>query len=190
MIKANDGNKHLDRGPGPEPRAPAEGKDMRGKSNYSVVTFGLGGYHAEKSDGLGMLSGYSDPTYFERELADPERLTSFDFEGAIVIDIRAVVTERPLLAITSPMCNPRLKPGTVDKFNQRVDLSDPITKAIVNETTRTSPGLRLAVAAHKFGSLDMVAVDIYTEFWRGHGARVGRIEGQHIAWEGGHHAEG
>jgi len=156
---------------------------MRKKTTYAVITFGLGGFHAEAGEGWGSLSGYSRPEHFEKDLADPERFNDFNFEGAYALDIREAVSSRPMLGILAPLCRPSLPPGTVKKFNETVDLTDPITQAITKEFTRTSPTLRAAVAAHQFGSMDDVALDIYVEWWRSHGARVGRIEGDKINWE-------
>lgn len=162
------------------------------ESKYASITFGLGGFHAEALDEPGSictggtLHGYSSPEQFDRELSgevDHRHRPPGSWDGCAVIDIREVVDRHPALAIISPMCNPNLPPGTVDRFGDRVDLSDILTQALVRETTKGQPALALAVASHKFGSLDMVAPDLYLNFWKGHGARTGRIEGNKIVWD-------
>lgn len=151
---------------------------------YASITFGLGGYHAEA--GNCTLSGHSGPEQWEKGLTDEEKAQ--EFAGAFVLDIRELVTHKPALGIICPMHKPTLKPGEVDRYGERVDLSDTISQAITRELCKHSPAARVAIATYKLGSLDQVATDIYVDWWRGHGARVGRVDGHKITWEGADHA--
>lgn len=35
------------------------------------------------------------------------------------------------------------------------------------------------------GGFDVVSLDIYTDYWRKHGARIGRRVGENVEWEDG-----
>jgi hypothetical protein len=82
------------------------------------------------------------------------------------------------------MCKGNLAAGRREAF-------DGAEGSIVAQTIASDPqnpacGLaRLALAAPDCGAFDDVAPDLFAEWWRAHGARVGRRRRDLIVWEDG-----
>src|SRR5206468_2612074 len=105
-------------------------------------------------------------------------------EGGYVLDKRAALEARPGLAVLSPMCKSNLAAGERDPF--RGVESSIVARSIASEPENPACDLaRLALAAPECGAFDDVAPDVFTDWWRTHGARVGRRFGEVIVWEDG-----
>jgi hypothetical protein len=110
-------------------------------------------------------------------------------EGGFVIDKSAALAERPSLAVTQPMCKGSLPVGTRDEF-QGAENSF-VAHALANGGPEVhgsfSTLAKLAIAAPKCGMFDDVAPDVFADWWRAHGARVGIRQGEYIVWDNGDH---
>ena len=87
------------------------------KSTYVVMTFGLGGNHADgynESFGCKFTSSwYIGPEELKKYI-DSGHYEPESIEGCWLVDQREVVKANPGLAFTSPMCDPKLKDGEID----------------------------------------------------------------------------
>jgi hypothetical protein len=139
-----------------------------------VLQIGLGGVSGHLMDG-------GTVTFYDRRLAP---YYGELVEGGYVLDKRAALEARPGLAVLSPMCKGNLAAGQRDLF-QGAEGSI-VAQAIASDTENPACGLaRLALAAPQCGAFDDVAPDLFADWWRAHGARVGRRRGDVIVWEGG-----
>ena len=78
------------------------------------------------------------------------------------------------------MSDASLAPGTIKPFDRR-RFDDGIGPFLTREWRRVGWGH--LVYAGRIGGLDTVAPDVYYEWWRARGARVGRIEGGVMIWD-------
>lgn len=159
-----------------------------------LISFGLGGHHIDVNRGEGYgncsISGYDTPERFERELASGHKSSYPPLADVPVIDKRAVLQQNPCLAIKSPMVNAKLPAGAISRFADI--LADPADSLVVrsfaqgDSQQRGLAAMAIAAATTTFGGLDDVAPDVYLEWWRSHGARIGRMDtdGCRILWEG------
>jgi len=142
-----------------------------------MITFGLGGHGMELESLVpcapcspySHLSGYSTPETFK--FTEYEK---FDLEGCVVIDKREVLDKNPGLAVSMPMCGHETK-----KFNPD-DISEMMMFGLQGEFKTLA---QLAKTGN-FSGLDFVSPELYAELWRQHGARIGKVEGDKIVWEG------
>jgi hypothetical protein len=139
-----------------------------------VLQLALGGVSGHTTDG-------STITYYDRRLA-PYYGELID--GGYILDKRASLRARPGLAVLSPMCKGDLAAGRRDRFGGAE--GSIVAQAIAGEPENPACGLaRLALAAPQCGAFDDVAPDLFADWWRAHGARVGRRFGAVIVWDDG-----
>lgn len=101
-------------------------------------------------------------------------------EGGIVIDRRAALWHDVRLAFRSPLLDASLRAGTVARPRPS-ELYPGGTAAVWD---RGAPEV-LEPSPEGYDGLDRVALDLYTRFWQGAGARVGRRRGDAILWDDG-----
>jgi hypothetical protein len=146
----------------------------------AVIQIALGGVSGETTDGAHV-------TFYDRRLRP---YLGELVEGGYVLDKRAVLMARPWLAIGSPMVKGTLPPGTVDRFIDRHP-TDAFGESIVLDSIRsdpTNPAAGLAALMQDdpaCGGFDDVAPDVYADWWRRRGARVGRRLGRVVVWDDG-----
>lgn len=149
----------------------------------ALVNFGKGGhglYYREPGYSNCHLSGYENPdTFMER--VEKGEYQKYILEGALCVDIRAVVTVKNVFA--SPLVSADLEPGKVDRFNME-DLKDSIMVQAMEADPGNGFGDITRAAKLGLGSLDTVAPDVYVGWWKAQGARVGAFEGGEIVWGG------
>ena len=139
-----------------------------------VLQIGLGGVSGHMTDG-------GTVTFYDRRLAP---YYGELVEGGYVLDKRAALEARPGLAVLSPMCKGSLAAGQRDPFCGAE--GSIVAQAIASEPENPACGLaRLALAAPECGAFDDVAPDVFADWWRAHGARVGRRFGGVIVWDDG-----
>lgn len=156
----------------------------------AVVGFGLGGHTYDcfpEADGTTvMASGYDTPERFEAELRAGRyapRPTGHsygesqgsDFEGALVVDKRAPLRERPSLSYLAPLCEPGLEGDAV---------SPPPTPSATLVTGLQGAFATLVKLQQRPGFLGLTKVSptVYVAWWRRHGARTGVIRDGAIVW--------
>lgn len=173
---------------------------MRQPSKVAAISFGLGGHGMELMPGpdgnRSHLSGYEDPESFVRCYArgdyapDPEHYSSgYDCEGAWVVDERAVVAKDggARIAFRAPLLDPTLPDGEVSPCPQLA--GSILAGAILSDPGNGFAPLIAGQLAHKAGGrpkpgpLDSVSTREWVEYWRKHGARVGRFVSGRIEWE-------
>lgn len=155
------------------------------KEKGIFISFGLGGHYIVlKGKYNGTLSGYDDPESFQCALAGG-RYVERDLEGAPVVDIRAVVEEKPGLAYRAPLCGYDLQDDEVDRCPEPSD----IFASAMREQGGTFgvflglQALHQVTTPKELGPLDQVSPRRLRDYWAAHGARTGRITGNHITWD-------
>lgn len=98
--------------------------------------------------------------------------------GAFIVDKRAPLADRPNLAIISPL--------PTGGETSRLDI--PKGSMVAKGVARHSPLVASALQAHRTSastlrSLDYASPQDYADWWREHGARIGRWNGTSIDWE-------
>ena len=152
------------------------------KEQVAVISFGLAG-HSMTMPGS-VLSGYEKPETFERRLA-AGAYANYQIDGALVIDKTPALETRPFLAYQSPLVSANLTGASVNTCPQ----PDPLfTAAVLEDPGNAFAGLLALQTCHQItnpepGPLDFVSPVAYAEWWRDHGARIGRMNGQRIEWE-------
>ena len=149
---------------------------MDKKTDCFMLTFGLGGHAMElhklyddsPCSPYSRLSGYESPDTFRFQ-----DYTGYNLEGCPVIDKRKVLEERPMLAISMPMCGHETK-----KFDPCI-IDDMLLHGLQGEF-RT---LAQLAKSSTFSGMDFVEPEMYVELWRQQGARIGKISGDCIIWE-------
>jgi hypothetical protein len=140
----------------------------------AVLQCALGGVSGHTTDG-------GTVTFYDRRLAP---YLGELIEGGYVLDKRAPLAARPALAVLSPLCKGNLAAGERDPFRDAE--GSIVAQAIAGAPDNPACGLaRLALAAPQSGAFDDVAPDIFAEWWRAQGARVGRRRGAVIVWDDG-----
>lgn len=106
-----------------------------------------------------------------------------------------IIDERPVecfvsAVFRSPLLSLRLKPDEIDRLSGK-DIAD----SFFAQAVMSQPGngfgqmLRYEKAdsiirpERRFGSLDSVGLGHYLDYWRGHGARIGRVTDGGVEWE-------
>jgi hypothetical protein len=144
------------------------------EQRLAVLQIALGGVSGHTTTG-------STVTYYDRRLAP---YYGELVEGGYVLDKRAALEARPGLAVLSPMCKGNLAAGQRDPFGGAE--GSIVAQAIASEPENPACVLaRLALAAPECGAFDDVAPDLFVDWWRAHGARVGRRFGAVIVWDDG-----
>ena len=121
------------------------------------------------------LSGYERPDTFN--VTGESRSDDINLEGAFVLDKRAVLEDRPGLAVSMPMVDSELKPEAVDRCPQ------PSGAMLAGLQGSFKQLATIKAADPKFSGLDTVSVETFVDLWRKVGARVGRIIDGQIEWE-------
>jgi hypothetical protein len=155
------------------------------KEKGLFVSFGLGGHYiVVKGKYNGTLSGYDDPSSFITAMK-AGRHVERDLEGAPVVDIREAIDRNPGLAYRAPMCGYDLEGDEVDRCPEPSDI---MATAMREQGGSFGALLGLQALQSKVskepGPLDQVSPKRLVDYWKGHGARVGRIIGNEIIWEG------
>ena len=128
------------------------------------------------------LSGYDSPESFERSLKEGKKSTVGSLAGVPVLDKRAILREKPSLAIRAPLLDVSVKDGEIDRFD---------AKTARNMLPFMDSGFRgmaaLGIVGAKGdgpGPLDSVSVRDYIAWWSKNGARTGRMsdDGLSIVW--------
>jgi len=151
---------------------------------FAVMTFGLGG-------NTGILYPDEDGSYAEHPrtshwyLKNPEELPRYipshyspeELEGAFIVDIREVVEKNPILGIKAPLV----------AFSNQAKITLEEQKELVQyyKNSPKDPATSMVVLSGFLGGLDTVDLSTYIEWWRFHGARVGRFTQGEILWEEG-----
>ena len=158
---------------------------MKIKERGIFISFGLGGHYIVlKGQYNGTLSGYDSPESFEAALVGG-RYVERDLEGAPVVDIRAVVEDKPSLAYRAPLCGYDLADDEIDRCPEPSD----IMATAMREGGGTFGAFLGLQALHQVttpkepGPLDSVSPRRLRDYWAGHGARTGRIDGNKITWD-------
>jgi hypothetical protein len=156
------------------------------KERGVFVSFGLGGHHiCLKGEYNGTLSGYDSPESFEKAMQGG-RYAERDLEGAPVVDIRAVVEDHPGLAYRAPLCSVNLEGNQIDRCPEPSDI---MRLAMKEQGGSFNTFLQLqtlhekTTQAQEPGPLDSVSPQRLLAYWKGHGARTGRIQNNQIMWE-------
>lgn len=107
--------------------------------------------------------------------------------GGWIVDLRPV--EDPVMkVIKAPMLGLNLKPNEVDSLSREA-----LDKSIVAQAVKDQPGnplgaiVRIEEACREqgFSSLDTVGIDLWLQYWRKNGARIGRVgDDGGVTWEG------
>lgn len=147
----------------------------------AVLSKGLGGVHADCTDGNTTISGYG-------ELDEPGWLDRC-IDGAVVIDKRPALsgTDAVSVAWSSPLCDPTLAD---EEVNAAPDIPEyMLGPGGLQGEFLTGAALqvihRYTESPDKPGPLDSVSPRLYAEYWREHGARVGVVRDGRIEWEDG-----
>lgn len=102
------------------------------------------------------------------------------FSGACVIDKSKVLENKTHLAYKAPLIDVNMHPRHVKRFvnNVEFDVGDLESKDIFSI-------VEVNFKMKNIGSLDYVGAEIYAEWWRRHGARVGKVQddNQTIIWK-------
>jgi len=107
--------------------------------------------------------------------------------GGWIVDLRAV--QDPVVkVIRAPMLGLNLQPDEVDRLSK-----EELDSSLVAQAVKSQPGnplgaiVRLEEACREqgFSSLDTVGIDIWLQYWRENGAKIGRVDDGEVKWEGG-----
>lgn len=159
---------------------------MSGKTErVTLLGFGLGGHHEERTPlrskvaGCSCLSGYDCP---ETWTPDPKS----DYTGALVLDKRPAINHSWSLAIQSPIYGRDLAPDAFERLDRDV-MTGPVATAIAENNSVMTLAIagQLKTPKGEPGPMDRVGRNVYSAWWRRHGARTGRIEGDRIIWDDG-----
>ena len=145
-----------------------------------MIDFGLGG-HGIEFGAHSRLSGYENPESFQERYAKGD-YKEYDLGGAVVIDKRIPVTERPSLALSMPMVNVDLPKGETEPFTDKARES---ARYMIPGLGGSFQTLALLAQDKTYSGLDYVSLDIYASLWRKAGARIGRFTGGRIVWING-----
>ena len=157
-----------------------------------LITFGLGGHGVDctrvwKSGQRTKprISGYDRPESFEKQLTTGQKPDYPPLAGVPVLDKRAALETNHAYAFKSPLVDPELKDGEVDRLDAAAascmlpglsgEFEQLATLAVVHQASgRTEPG-----------PLDHVSLAEYVAWWTERGARLGHMDetGTAIIWE-------
>lgn len=155
---------------------------MKNGEKYILMSFGDGGNsgYILSPDGSSCTSSwYARPEDLQRYIDDghypPEKM-----EGCLLLNKRALLEKRPSLAITSPMCDAKLKDGEENRFNH-ADLESPFAQAVVKNFAQTG-GLGAALAFGTARGMDIISCPAYYRHWVELGAIGGVVKGGKVVW--------
>jgi hypothetical protein len=157
-----------------------------GPHTVALVSLGFGGTGIDYGCCLSHCTPYVNADDFERILQETNLLFGrstgpVQFEGAYVVDKRpAIERHGSCCSVNSPMLNATLPEGGESPLRIERD-----------RLTAMAPGLdgefqSLAVkklAQPEWRGLDFVCLTVYVDYWRGLGARIGRIRSRIVHWE-------
>lgn len=133
--------------------------------------------------GAGGITGYYAPaarleTTSHRDIA--EFLAALE-DGGFAIDVRGAVDRDIRLAFRSPYVDPFLPQGKIaNEHGLDRDLLSEVARGFwgpaVTPMLDTGDG-------YPFTGFDTVSLDVYVDFWRRGGARIGRRDGDVFRWE-------
>lgn len=159
---------------------------MNGKTErVTLLGFGLGGHHEERTPlrrvagCSSCLSGYASP---ETWTPDPKS----DYTDALVIDKRPAINRSWSLAIQAPIYGRDLAPDAIERLDRDV-MTGPVATAVAENSSVMTMAIagQLKTPKGEPGPMDRVGRKVYSAWWRRHGARTGRIEGDRIIWDDG-----
>lgn len=148
------------------------------KEKILLIAVGHGSTTGYISDNCRLESYWTDPDKFVEKLGD-----RYDLEGAWVRDVREIVLKHPMYALQTPFVGVNMPPGTVKRFNMDELRQSPIAAALLDGAG--GGAMRGVVAAGLAGiaSFDTVALDVFLQWWRVRGARIGQVIDGAIKWE-------
>jgi hypothetical protein len=155
---------------------------MSEKRKGFVIWFGLGGHVIEAINCH--LSGYERPESFEARVEKGD-YEDYDLEGAFVINKREILQEKPHLCLKGPLVDCKIESDT---YIDRCPEPSPIFAGAVkgNEFGTLLAMQQLGYGKEKPsdpGPLDSVSPKAYAEWWKKHGASVGKFIGGKIVWD-------
>lgn len=144
------------------------------RGTFTVLSLGLGGLSAQTGErGVSISIPDRRLVCYYGDLA----------EGGIVLDKRRVLEEDPSLAFRSPILASHLPPGTIEPPGQPDRV---LAQGMLGMFGEAHAALITATAEPEgYNGLALVATDVYVQFWRRHGARVGQRAGAQVLWEDG-----
>jgi len=154
------------------------GESGPGEKRFDVIDVGLGGFGGQNRLSNSRTSGYS---------SNPEELASELHNNGVIIDKRAILRERPGLAITEPMLT--MNPD-VSRFSDIIaDPSDSIMCTAMMSDPGNAFGTMLKIASSQntddYGALDQIPLSIYCARWLKYGAVIGVRRGNKVEWSNG-----
>ena len=147
----------------------------------ALILFGLGGHVFHFTDDPNStLSGYDSPeSLLKYNVKDYDG--RYQLEGAVVIDKRACMSVAKCYA--SPLVSTGLKPGEIDRFDMANITGSLMCTAMMEDPGNEFGTILKGAELAGISSLDSVAVDVYTAWWKDAGARIGRFEDGGISWD-------
>lgn len=144
------------------------------KQELATLEIGLAGCHGETIDGASI-------TYYDRRLRP---YFGCLVNGGFVIDKSKPLDENYTLCVQSPLCKGAMPPGGISKFQGA--RGSIVATALASQPSNGYCGLaRLMLTSPECGAFDDVAPDVFANWWRVRGARVGQRNGEWILWEDG-----
>ena len=167
---------------------------MQKRNRIFVMCFGLAGNHGEGVSADG--NSYSTSWYLRGpdEFLEciPSHYKPSEVDGCIIIDKRAVLEERPGLAVTQPLVSAKLEGDEIDRLRERhPHIEDSIILQAMAHGDSQQRGLAAlaVVCAHDTsdepGAFDYVSPTRFARWWAKQGARVGILRCEptpHIEW--------
>lgn len=101
-------------------------------------------------------------------------------DGATVLDLREVVERDIGLVLRAPYVDPFLPDGQIGNRHGLGRALADVARAVWGAD---ADGMVANADGFPFNAFDTVALDLYTAYWRHHGARVGRIQNGAVVWE-------
>jgi hypothetical protein len=153
---------------------PSEKND---RDTVIVISWGLAGVHwsYKKATISGLSYGncscttHMNPEYFlplfeSGEYQAKDHNKNADFANSYVIDMEKVLEESPVFSVRAPMLDVHLAPRAINKGYKNTIENGQLSQA---------------------GSFDYVGIELYIEYWRNAGARIGKVQddGKTIVWE-------
>jgi len=109
-------------------------------------------------------------------------------EGGWLLDKTAAPLDRVIDGVVSgPMLDITLPPGTIDRFGKKEKAAAARMLGVGGLQGGFATVTALAITepeTKQYGSLDSISLDLYLDYWRGLGAKVGRKIGGLVEWEG------
>lgn len=147
------------------------------KDKIRLMFFGPGGNSGYSMDWKSHW--YLKPSDIQRYIGDEDsHYPRWKMEGCILVDAYDILIEHPEYAYASPICDGSLEFGHVSAFP-----ADGKDSAVFRSVQSSGGYAQLLTLCADVGGLDKVAVDVYAQWWRDMGARIGKVENGVVLWE-------